>query len=370
MTSTLPTRPSPARGTRRTHLLSVAGLVVALAATTVLVIVGGPAEPEPAPRSGRTSAAAAWPAAQLSAIADLPMWPLLFLDTATVVGTQPSDDEQFLRLLLRGPDGAPRELRRLSTADNPRFENLTVAGDDVVWTEFADGGPPEIWAANVADGGAARRLTAETGNGVFHGSEYDLVHHAGRVYWAAESEDGTTTEIRSVALSGGRVQVAREPGQWTMAPWPWLDDGASGGAGATLLRNTSTGREITVPTTGGEFAACTPSWCRVLVINGDDLGRIDLMRPDGSARREIAGGAARTALPDVAILDRFEFFAEPGPNSDSTGTAALVVYDIFTGDTVELAPAANEAQSRNGLVWWYTSGAGAAQWHVLDLRTI
>jgi hypothetical protein len=241
----------------------------------------------------------------------------------------------------------------------------------VVWTEFADTGPPQIWAANVVDGGPARQLTTDVGDVLFYGSQDDLVHHAGRVYWTAGPADGTAaTEVRSVALTGGGVQVDRQNGEWTMASWPWLDDGASDGAAATLLRNMSTGREITIPTSSAEFAACSPSWCRVLVIEDDDLARIDLMRPDGSERRQIASADVRTAVPDVAILDRFEILAEIGANSETTGTAGLLVYDIDSGETVELATAANDTQSRGGLIWWYTNSGASAQWHVLDLRTV
>ncbi len=349
---------------------SALGLIVALGAVGVLVFRGTPPEspvvPGPASVSpGRTPATTAWPLADLATLDGLPLRPLLFLDTATVVGVATSNDDRFLRLLLRDADGTVRELRRLDTAANPRFENVTPAGDDVVWTEFTDAGPPQLWAVHLPDRGQARLLTADVGNAVFYGSEHDLVHQAGRVYWTAGAADGSaTTEVRSVALTGGRVQVTREQGEWSMAPWPWLDDGAAGGAAATLLRNTSTGREITVPTAGAEFAACSPSWCRVVVLEGDE-SRIDLMRPDGSERREIARGAARTAVPDVAILGRFELLADPGP-----GTAALLAYDITTGATVEVAAAANDVQCRNGLLWWFSSDVGSTRWHVLDLRTV
>ncbi|GIF38972.1 hypothetical protein [Actinoplanes xinjiangensis] len=359
------------RTVRRRDLAAVA---VALGAVGALVLTGSPFEPEPAAApatAGPASAAAVWPDAERATLADLPLRPLLFLDTTTVVGVSTSNDNRFLRLLLRGTDGTVRELRRLDAAANPRFQNVTAAGDDVVWTEFTDAGPPQIWAAAPAGRGPARRLTGDVGNAVFHGSEYDLVHHAGRVYWTAgAADDPATTEVRSVALTGGRVQVTREKGEWTTAPWPWLDDGASGGTGATLLRNMSTGREITVPTAGAEFAACSPSWCRVIVLDGDEPARIDLMRPDGSERRRIADGEVRAAVPDVAILDRFEILADLGPASGSTGTAGLLVHDISTGTTVELDAAANDAQSRNGLVWWFGTDGGSTRWFVLDLRTV
>ncbi|MEU4563444.1 hypothetical protein AB0F72_34130 [Actinoplanes sp. NPDC023936] len=371
MTTTAPARPISDRPVRHGRGLSVIGLVVALAAISVLIIGGGPPEQKPAVASGRVPVSAAWPQARLNTISDLPLRPMLFLDTATVVGTEPSSDGQFQLLLLRDADGDVRELRRLANADNPRFENIIAAGDDVVWMEFADGRPPEIWAANWRDGASARRLTTETGNAVLLGSQDDLVHHEGRVYWAAQPDGGAgTTEVRSVARKGGLVRVLRVDGDWTMAAWPWLDDGSSRGTAALLLRNLITGREVAVPTSGGELAACSPTWCRVMVVVSDELARIDLMRPDGSARRQIAGATARAAVPDVAILDRFEILAEPGPHAGASRTAALLVHDIAASTTVELDPAANDAQSRNGLVWWYSSGAGAARWHVLDLRTV
>ncbi|MEU4157289.1 hypothetical protein [Actinoplanes sp. NPDC026670] len=354
----------------RTSVKSTLAVVVALGAVGALVFRGSPPEaaPAPVPSAGvtRITAATVWPAAESATFDDLPLRPLLFLDTTTVVGVATSNDDRFLRLLLRGADGVPRELRRLDTAANPRFENVISAGDDVVWTEFADYGPPQIWAASVLDRSPGRRLTADVGNAVFYGSEHDLVYQAGRVYWTAgAADDSATTEVRSVATTGGRVRVDRVPGEWSMAPWPWLDDGAGSGVAATLMRNTSTGREITVPTSGSEFAACSPSWCRVMVIEGDDLSRIDLMRPDGSERREIATGTVRTAVPDVAILGRFEILADPKP-----GSAALLAYDITTGTTVEVAATANDAQCRNGLLWWFGGDDGPTRWHVLDLRTV
>ncbi len=370
MNTAVPMPTAPDRAPGRSSALPAIGLVVALAATGALVISGGSVERLSDTRGGRMSAAAAWPAARLSTIPDLALQPLLFLDTATVVGTAPGQDGELLRLLLRSATGVPRELRRLATADNPRFENVTVAGDHVVWTEFSDGRPPEIWAVHLRAGTPARRLTADIGIVAFYGGQYDLVHHDGRVYWTAQPEDGTAaTEVRSVALSGGPVDVVSEEGEWTMTAWPWLGAGARQGSGATRLRDVSTGREVTVPTTDAELATCSPSWCRVMVLDGAGLGRIDLMRPDGSARRQIADGTARTAVADVAILDRFEILAEPGPHSGTTGTAGLLVYDLRTGRTVQLASAANGAQSRGGLLWWYSSSAQVTHWHVLDLRT-
>jgi hypothetical protein len=102
----------------------------------------------------------------------------------------------------------------------------------------------------------------------------------------------------------------------------------------------------------------------------DALARIDLMRPDGSARRRIAGGQAQAAVNDVAVLDRFEVLAEPGPDADVTGTAALLVYDVATGRTVEVAPAVDGAFTSGGMLWWSTGDVDTIRWHTLDLRTV
>ena len=93
------------------------------------------------------------------------------------------------------------------------------------------------------------------------------------------------------------------------------------------------------------------------------------MRPDGSARRRIAGADASAAVIDVAVLDRFEILSQAGPGSDVTGVTGLRVYDISTGGTVDLSPAANSAFTRAGVLWWSTGSAEATMWHSVDLRT-
>lgn len=74
-------------------------------------------------------------------------------------------------------------------------------------------------------------------------------------------------------------------------------------------------------------------------------------------------------MPDVAVLDRFEILAEPGPDADLTGAAALLVYDVATGRTVAVAPSVDGAFAAGGMLWWST-GADSIMWHTLDLRTV
>jgi hypothetical protein len=346
-------------------------VAVALAAGAALFLpVHRPPAAKPPP--GRAPAAAVWPKAQRADIpgnlADGPIFtPALFLDARIAAGTAPSPDARALRLLLRSGDGTLRELRRLPLDTNPEFGAVTAAGDDLVWTETADRGRLRIWTANLRDRRPARLLTADTGDALFYGSRYDLVVTGGRVYWAAAK--GTGTEIRSVALTGGAVRVRAETGAWALSAWPWLVDGADG-TGTRTLRNLATGRDTEVRAGGGELTTCDPVWCRVMVLGGGGLVRIDLMHPDGTGRRRIAGSAGAAATTDVAELDRFEILSEGGPDSDLTGTEGLLVYDLRTGGTVDVSAAVSGAFCRGGVLWWSTGDQDNTVWHTLDLRTV
>jgi len=355
--------------------LGALGLIVALAAAAGLLFLAhhGGDEPDPPARAALTTV---WPDAQRADLpGNLPDGPIyhpgLFLDARTSIGTAPAPDGTAVRLVVRAADGALRELRRLPLAGNPAFDNFTSAGGEVAWTESAGGRTSGVWAASLTTGAPARLLTSDTGNPVFYGSQYDLVIAEDRVHWvAAGPGDAQVTEIRSVPLAGGEVTVAEEPGTWSLSAWPWLTDGAGDQTGTTRLRNPVTKRDVEVSTTGAELTTCGPVWCRVMVLTSDTLARIDVMHPDGTARRRIAGGDTRAALPDVALLDRFEILSEPQPDSDLTGTEALLVHDITTGRTVDVDPAVNGTFSRGGVLWWSTGDQDHIVWHTLDLRTV
>lgn len=363
--------PDGATSPRRVGALLALG--VALAAGGAL-LVDSPAE-RAAPAPGRMGAATAWQRAQRAdipgSLADAAVYrPGIFLDARTSVGTAPSPDGSAIRLVRRAADGTVGELRRLPVRDNPQFESLTVAGDVLAWAEATDNSTFTLWAVDLRDGAPPRRLTADTGNAVFYGSQYDLVVADGRVHWAAARPGDTDiTEIRSVPTAGGPVEVHIEAGIWALTAWPWLVNGVSDPTGTTRLRNMGTRRDVTVPTSAGQTATCSPGWCRVMVMSADGSTRIDLMRPDGTGRRRVAGGTASSAIADVAPLDRFEVLSEPGPNSELTGTARLLVYDIATGATVDLSPDAGNASYRGGVLWWSTGNRDAVTWHSVDLRT-
>jgi len=350
--------------------LGLVALIVALAAGGLLLI-RAPHRTAAQP-AGRVSVATAWPKAQRADIAGnlkdgSAFTPLYFVDAHTALGTAPSPDARTLRLLLRNPDGSLRLLR--SQPAGSEFNNATLSGDTLLWTESVANHPLEIWTANLR-GGPAQRLTADTGNPVFYGTQYDLVVAGGRVYWTATARDGSrSTEIRSVSLAGGAVTTHNEPGVWGLTAWPWIVDGPATEE-ATRLRSLVDGREVPVARSGTELITCSPTWCRELITSDDGLVRIDLLHPDGTSRRQVAGSGASEAVGDVALLDRFEILFESRPDSDATGIQAMVVYDLRTSRTVEVSAAVSVAFARGGVLWWSTGDQATLLWHSLDLRTV
>ena len=318
----------------------------------------------------------AWPRAVSATLPgsmpDGPLYqPMLFLDARSSVGTAPTARGDQQRLLLRTPDGADRELRRMPYAQSPQFTAFVADADVVVWAEMGSQGTAELWTADLRTQAPARLLTTATGNAIFTGSQYDLVITGGRVYWATEIDGAEpATQIRSVALTGGPVDVRNERGSWSLTAWPWLVDGRNDQLPSTRMRNLHTGAEIQVATSSTELATCSPSWCRILVRSGDDLAGIELMRPDGTGRRRIGGGAASSPVTDVAPLDRFAILAEPAAGTDTTGEQRLLVYDLATGGTVDLGAGVTGAACRGGLLWWSTGTDDHTQWHSVDLRTV
>lgn len=354
--------------TPRTRL----GLGAALVASAALLVLpaGGRAQP-----AAPVTAAVAWPQAQRGTVqATLPdgtaYRPGLFLDARTSVGTAPTPDDRFLRLVRVGTDGTVRQLRRLPRAEHPSFQALTADGDVLVWVESTDRGRLRLVTAGLRDGRAPRELTADLGRVEFYQSQYDLVVADGRVHWTA-ADTGDVTRIRSVALTGGPVRTRREPGTWKLSAWPWLVNGVNDSAGSTVLRNLATGRDTPVRRVRDRATvACSPAWCRVVSLTGDGLSRIELMRPGGGDRHRLAGDTAATVIVDVAPLDRFEVLARIGPNSELTGNNELIAVELATRRTVEISPDAGAVSYRGGMLWWSTGNLDAVVWHALDLRTV
>jgi hypothetical protein len=325
--------------------------------------------------------AQAWPAAHPS---DLPgrltdggsYTPTLYLDPQTSIGTAPTADGAYARLLLRAGTGQPRELRRVPTDQNPQFAGFTVGGEQVVWAEStadtAGHAATRIWRVDWKTDAAPVPLTADTGDAIFFDSQYDLVTADGRVYWAAAARSAeVTTEVRSVALTGGKVQVRDVPGAYSLSAWPWLVSAGSGQAGPVDLFNLDTGRKLHVPAAQTELVTCSPAWCRVLVLSGSGgPARLDLMRSDGSDRRRIAGGQASAATADVALDDRFEVLTQSGAGGSATSSQQVMLYDAAKKRTVLVARAAGMVFARTGVLSWSTGDNEALVWHALDLRPL
>ncbi|SDY06481.1 hypothetical protein SAMN05444365_101552 [Micromonospora pattaloongensis] len=367
-------------GPRRGRGWTTVGLVAALAAAAALL--GLPTETPQRPAApGLVTLAGTWPDAKPTEIPgvlpDGPGYaPLFFLDAHASLGTAPSADGRQLRLVLRAADGQVRELRRLPAAASPQYVGFVLAGDDVAWAEsVADGaglGRTEIWAADLRTGAPPRRVTADTGDVVFFNSQYDIVAADGRLHWMSVPRDTQgETEIRSVALSGGPVTARTEPGQWALSAWPWLVSAGSGQTGPVQLRDVDGEQVVRVKAAPTELLTCSPVWCRVLVLSGEDgPARLDLMRPDGSERQRVAGGTATASVMDVALLDRFEVLSLVNSQTAVTSKQQLVLYDIQRKRTVVVADGVGSVLTRAGLLWWSTGDNETTSWHALDLRTL
>ncbi|MGW0431401.1 hypothetical protein ACWDV4_02450 [Micromonospora sp. NPDC003197] len=362
-------------------------LGAALAASVALLALPR-ATPESTEQTQPTSVGEVWPDAQRAdfpvGLVDGPAYsPALFLDARTSVGTAPNPGGTHLRLVVRAADGALRELRRLPLTGTPQFSALAVTGSRLAWAESTsteDGRTrTEMWTVDLAADRPAQRLTRDTGEVLFFNSQYDMVIHEDRLYWAAAPPEASpaavtagaepVTEVRSVALTGGPVQVRREPGAWAMSAWPWLVTAGGGASGPIRLRNLDA-REVVDVDAGAELVSCSPTWCRVLVLGDDGPSRIDLMRPDGRARRQIADGAATASVIDVAVLDRFEVLSLSDVQRTVTNTQQLLLYDLRRNQTVVVAEGVGTVFCRGGVLWWSTGNNETVAWHTLDLRTL
>jgi hypothetical protein len=297
--------------------------------------------------------------------------PVYFLDEQASVGTALDPRGGGVRLVLRAADGTLRELRRPPRGPGRWYGGFTRAGDQVVWAESVtakDGVTrTELWRAGVA-GGPPRKVTGDTGWVSFENSDRDIAVAGGQLHWTAAGR--STTEVRSVPLDGGPVRVRTQPGAWTLAGWPWLVSTGSGQRGPMRLHNLDTGETTTVDAGRDTPDQCGPLWCRVFVLKGDDPVRSVLMRPDGTDRQTVADDGATAAIPDVAVLDRFEILAgDSSTLATAVGGARLLIYDVKTRQLVTVSAAASRVTYRGGVLWWSTSG-GNTTWQTLDLRSV
>jgi hypothetical protein len=302
--------------------------------------------------------------------------PLLYLDPKTSVGSALTPDKASVRILLRTGDSQSRELHRVAANRNPQFAGFVSSGDDVIWAEStADASghaETRLWKADWRTAAPAVPLTADTGDAIFFNSQYDLVVADGRVYWAAAARRAeVVTEVRSVALDGGRTDVRNVPGAFSLSQWPWLVSAGSGQAGPVELYDLVGDRRIRMPAAATELLTCTPAWCRVLVLSGTGgPARIDLMRSDATARRRMAGTQASAATADVALLNRFEVLSQNGSAGSPTSSQQLMLYDAAKDRTVVVSQGVGTVSARGGVLIWSTGDNEALVWHALDLRTL
>ncbi|WBB79044.1 hypothetical protein O7606_23105 [Micromonospora sp. WMMD882] len=372
-----PGRAGPASRSR------LVGLAVAVAAGSALVTLpevdSRPVDPAGRPGPERRveqewprAVRGALPARLADGTAYSPVW---FLDAVTSLGTAPSPDGRSLRLLLRAADGTPRELRRLPADGAPQYAGLAVAGADVAWAETTTGrdgrGRTELWTVNPGSGRPARRLTSDPGDVLFFNSRHDMLIEAGRLWWvAAPDSDAPATEVRSVALAGGPVDVRAVPGGWALSTWPWLVSVGAGAAGPVTLRSLTDGVERRVSAGPAELLTCGPTWCRALVPAGAGPGRIDLVRADGRDRHRVAGPDGSAALIDVAVRDRFEVLLRTGPGGVTGGGQQLRLWDVTRRRAVTVADGVGLVLCRGDVLWWSTGTPEVTAWHTLDLGSL
>jgi hypothetical protein len=133
------------------------------------------------------------------------------------------------------------------------------------------------------------------------------------------------------------------------------------------LLNLSNNAKVSVTTAPAEIAVCSPSWCRVAITGDSGLVGIDMMHPDGTQRRRIAGAEATPTIGDATLLDRYVPLATDRGDGGGVG---LSLYDLQTGRTDLVTTQAANVQGRDGVLWW-SSGAGSnLTWHAVDLHSL
>lgn len=361
-------------GTMR--LTGATALIVALAAGTIM-ITSSPDAPAPA-SSAEQPLAQAYPSRKPF---DLPATfaggvsytPLFFVDGQRFVATSPSADAKQVRLVLRDGD-TERVLRELPAGSKPDFLGFTTDGRDLLWLELTAGpdgqGDSALWRAELSGNAAAGTLTTDTGDVVLLDAEYDMVLHDGRVSWVSLPRTDTPhTEIRTVPLTGGAVQVQTIEGAYTLAAWPWLVADSLGQDVPVELRNLDTGERVQARQSPGELVRCSPSWCRAVIIGSTESSTvIELMRPDGSDRFRTISGSVASSIVDVAVLGRYEVYSRTG--GGAFAGSQVLLYDIEGRRAVLVDEGVGQVISRNGVLWWSTGDNETLAWHALDLRAL
>ncbi len=286
--------------------------------------------------------------------------PLYFASETIAVGMV-EDSAGSIRLLLRNGESL-RELRRLPKAQSPEFAGFVADGDRIVWVELTQQ-QRGLWTLDNPSA-TPRLVAADIGDIALFDKSDDLVLHDGEVSWvAAAPGDKPTTEVRTVALTGGKVRVNPIEGAYSFTGWPWLTTVNMGDLTPIELRNVQTDERINVVVQPNELVSCSPKWCRSIIIGAGEANTlIELQRPDGKDRFRSASGSVAASTVDVAMLDRFDIYSRPG--------GQLLLFDIAAKRTILAATGVGIVVSRGHMLAWSTGDNETTVWHVLDLRRL
>lgn len=370
--------------TGRRRVLGIAG---GLGLVGVLLVLPAPSRSAVPPSGGpgpvgsavgQPSLATVWPNAKVFSLpAVFPdgstYQPQRLLDAITSVGLATSPDALRTSLVVAGPSGSPRVLDSVLVNDGGSFDALTPTPDRLYWMRTvsdADGHPHvSLWSAGRSVG-SATQLVPDAGGALFNGSAYDMQVTGDRLYWVASTGATDSTQLRSVPLTGGPVNVRTLPGAWTMTAWPWLVTAPGPAGGPVELFNLDTGQRVPVRAPANKSVTCGPKWCRLIADNAAQAGETDLVRPDGSDLLRVGDQNAVAIASDVALLDRFEPLLTALTSLNATTVSRLDLYDIAAHRTVLAESAATGAMAKGDYLWWSTGDNETAAWHAVDLRTL
>jgi hypothetical protein len=293
--------------------------------------------------------------------------PRVFLTAEISAGVALSADGT-VRVLLDTPGGQATELRKLAPADNAQINGFAFTADTLVWMESVSRSgsvTTSLYRTTWRTPVRPTQVTTNTGDTSFFGLQSDVVLQDGKAYWTAVAGGPeTATEVRSVPLTGGNVSTKRITGEYVLTTWPYAVSITGGKGSPVTLVDITTDATVTVATGTADVPLCSPTWCRVALVGGDGLTGIEMMHPDGSQRRRIAGPEATPTIADATLLDRYV----PLATDRGAGGSGLSLFDLTSGRTDLVTPTAANVQGRDGVLWWSTGAGTSLVWHAVDLH--
>jgi hypothetical protein len=293
--------------------------------------------------------------------------PSLAVTPRATVGVATNSDGSAAALVVNSPDGRSRALQKVPGG---LFQGVTFAGGRLYWmltTPKVNGrSDVALWSASL-DGGPAAPVTSDVGLPLLPGSGQDIQVVAGRLYWTALAP-GTgsadpprgPTQVRSVALTGGAVEIRTVTGVWVISAWPWLVAPTDAGAPAGRYNlQTGTTEVVAVPP-GYQRMTCGSTWC---LASGDP--GVEVLRPDGSDPHQIGGSDARPVTAAVTLVDRYV----PMLISGDAGQR-LMLYDLGTRQSALVARDVTDTATDGRYLWWATGDHETLSWHGVDVSAL